>query len=300
MWLLNKEWTIFPSISFDDDLTPCILSCRHHKKITRKYMVHTCRRPNHILPAAMPDQLCHVCIKPRTVHQMKRNFGSHGFQMYRQDGSFNGIDTCSCTSHGNFDFCSYISGEDEARTIVNRPDINSLLTTLAEKKVISTFTAECRRRDALDTTRGIDFSKYTRGATYVPLDICIHFHRESSIPRTIKTVNDTSDERNNKIVSSVIRQWPLYLYPCQSMNDYGAMPSKIPKSGKVVFETGLADLRDSCNKYLLPTVLCPYGCTEYLHKCESVPMDLVFPKYLSKVRLKICAESKKKIMSCTS
>ena len=61
---------------------------------------------------------------------------------------------------------------------------------------------------------------------------------------------------------------------------------------------GLADLRDACNKYLLPTVSCPYGCTEYLHKCESVPMDLVFQRYLSKVRLKICAESKNKISSC--
>jgi hypothetical protein len=161
--------------------------------------------------------------------------------MYRQDGSFNGIDTCSCTSHGNFDFCSYISGEDEARAITNRPDINALLTTLAEKKVISKYTAQCRRTAALELTKDMDFTKYTKGATYVPLDICIHFHRESSCPKRIRFIKDTNDERNNEIVTWTGRQWPLYLYPCQSMNDYGAMPPYLPYCGKIIYSTSCGD-----------------------------------------------------------
>ena len=31
----------------------------------------------------------------------------------------------------------------------------------------------------------------------------------------------------------------------------------------------MVNLRDASNRYLMPLITCPYGCTEYLHKCQS-------------------------------
>ena len=169
VWLLNPKWKIWPSIAFDNDETPHILCCRHHNASTTGYMVHPSCHLGHILPAAMPDQLSHVCIKPRTVNQLRRNFGSNSYQMFRQDGSFNGIDTCSCTKFGRFDFCSYLSSEDEALCLTKHPDCNALLTKLATEGVISDAVANDRRAAAnelINSRRSINFSK---GATFVPL-----------------------------------------------------------------------------------------------------------------------------------
>jgi hypothetical protein len=46
-------------------------------------------------------------------------------------------------------------------------------------------------------------------------------------------------------------------------------------------------LRDTVDKYLIPDVACPYGCSEYLHKGNGVAIDLIFQRYLQKVRLRV-------------
>jgi hypothetical protein len=81
---------------------------------------------------------------------MKAATHSTAYQMHEQRGSFNGIDTCSVTSFGNFDFCSNLSLIDESRAIRNRPDMKGLLSTLAEEKVISKFTASERLAEAME------------------------------------------------------------------------------------------------------------------------------------------------------
>ena len=47
----------------------------------------------------------------------------------------------------------------------------------------------------------------------------------------------------------------------------------------------LSTVAESCNKYLIPTILCPWGCSEYLHKGGKLYIDLVVQRFCTKVRL---------------
>ena len=122
-WLLNDTWKVRPSVSFINGL-PKFLTCRNHGNGTKKMFLHPPRRPDHILPSASGDQLCHAVLKPRTVKQMKASKYSNSFQMYEQMGGFHGVDSCTLTNVGNFDIRSVILDEDESRTIRNRADIS--------------------------------------------------------------------------------------------------------------------------------------------------------------------------------
>ena len=49
------------------------------------------------------------------------------------------------------------------------------------------------------------------------------------------------------------------------------------------FEEGIAEMRAVemrrvCNEHLLPLVRCPWGCSEYFHKCGTLSIDLVIRK----------------------
>ena len=41
----------------------------------------------------------------------------------------------------------------------------------------------------------------------------------------------------------------------------------------------------SCNKFLMPNILCPWGCTEYIHQCGHIEMDLMIQRHLPKCYL---------------
>ena len=43
----------------------------------------------------------------------------------------------------------------------------------------------------------------------------------------------------------------------------------------------LSRLRDTSNKHLMPCVLCPWGCSEFLHCSGHIPLDVIFQRYLS-------------------
>jgi hypothetical protein len=45
-------------------------------------------------------------------------------------------------------------------------------------------------------------------------------------------------------------------------------------------EHKLADLMRNVNSHLFPTILCPWGCSEFPHKIEMIPLDVVFFRYL--------------------
>ena len=65
--------------------------------------------------------------------------------MHEQRGTFNGIDTCKITSHRNFNFRSVLLRNAEIRSIINRPDINALLSHIVEEGTMSKFVAEGKR-----------------------------------------------------------------------------------------------------------------------------------------------------------
>ena len=54
----------------------------------------------------------------------------------------------------------------------------------------------------------------------------------------------------------------------------------------------LSDLAIACNKHLLPTVMCPWGCSEFIHKCGNIPFDIVYQRYLHRCCIKLIHHSK--------
>lgn len=48
----------------------------------------------------------------------------------------------------------------------------------------------------------------------------------------------------------------------------------------------LPNLRKACNKYLLPTILCPFGCSSFLHRHGQVSLDMLLQRYLPRCILK--------------
>ena len=53
--------------------------------------------------------------------------------------------------------------------------------------------------------------------------------------------------------------------------------NNVTKEGKLRY------IAKVCNDSIIPTVLCPWGCTEHLHQNKSVPYDVVVLRYLQKV-----------------
>eukprot|EP00957_Ditylum_brightwellii_P092018 7005347-Ditylum_brightwellii.AAC.1 len=52
-------------------------------------------------------------------------------------------------------------------------------------------------------------------------------------------------------------------------------------------------LASACNKHLLPYILCPWGCTEFLHRSGYLPFDIVIQRYLCKCVLSLCCDKSK-------
>lgn len=227
VWLLNPKWKIFPTISFTSDMKPVVHLCRFHTGRDGKYMIHPPRTPNNVLPCSEPDQLSHLCCNPRTTRDLRRKYGSNGLQMYAQNGEYTGVDTCSVTKFGKFDFCSVINDTNENRIIANRPDHKVIFNNLIDAKVMSPFIAKSRMDRAHDETKDMDFKPYYSSGTYTPLNVCMSTHRANA-QHGITFVHDTRGGNGAREHKLPFLPFPLHLYPCQSYDKYGAAPCKIP------------------------------------------------------------------------
>ena len=225
-WLLNKEWCVRLSIAFVDGI-PYGLSCREHDKGNKRMMIHPPRQPSGNLPSKYSDQLCHCCVRSRTIKPLQKRGYSTAYQMHEQRGTFNGIDTCNITSYRNFNFRSVLLRNAEARSIINRPDINALLSQMVEEGTMSKCVAEGKRVHAQKKFGDFNFHKYVVGATYVPLECAILMQRE--LNDTIIKAYDDENINSGDVSASFKRSWPLMIYPCQKMNSYGAMFEVVPK-----------------------------------------------------------------------
>ena len=50
----------------------------------------------------------------------------------------------------------------------------------------------------------------------------------------------------------------------------------------------LSWLASECDDKLMPTVLCPWEWSEYIHKCRYVPLDLIIQRHLHDCYLRMC------------
>ena len=124
-WLFNSLWNIRLSISFDVGKGMKFMTCKDHNNNSISLFIHSPRQPNYILPCKYSDQIYHAVIKSRTKLQMKAQKYSNTFQINKQRGIFNAIDTCSITQFRNFKITSFLFQENESRSICGRPDINA-------------------------------------------------------------------------------------------------------------------------------------------------------------------------------
>ena len=197
-WLLNKSWMIQPSIAFING-TPFVLTCDDHNKGTKLNIIHPPRQPFHIIASKYSDQLSHCCIRSRTIKPMKSSQFSNGYQMHEQRGSFNGIDTCNVTTFNKFDFRSKLLRDSEARYLLNRPDINALLSQMVNEERISKTFANDKRKYAEDFYGDFDYQPYYYGSTYIPIEHAMEMKKEL-IDSSIQVIID------NRYVSSVQHQ----------------------------------------------------------------------------------------------
>ena len=58
----------------------------------------------------------------------------------------------------------------------------------------------------------------------------------------------------------------------------------------------IGDLKDACNKVLFPDVLCPWGCTEFIHEFGSFPIDF-FNAYFANIEYILLQRIKKEFIS---
>ena len=223
-WLLNDEWKVMPSVLLINGEAK-IMTCSDHDRGDKSFHLHVCKQPHHNLSSLKSDQLCHGVLKSRTIKPMQKRIYSDSYQMHEQRGTFNGIDTCNVTSYHNFNFRSKLQSENESRSIINRPDMNSLLSQLTREKSISHITANDKRKLAKRLYEGFDFIPFIYGSTYVPIQIALEYQRENSNPFVKIIIDDREDRSGNALPDIVVKNkiyWPPSLYPCQKMTKWGA------------------------------------------------------------------------------
>ena len=227
VWLLNGDWKVLPTLYLNHDEGFVISTCRHHNGGSKKMTIHTPRLPKHILPPKFSDQLTHAVIECRTIKPMKTTKYSTQFQLCEQKGTFNGIDTFSITDFQNMEISSELLAHYESLAVVYRRDINSLLTKLTEEKRIGLCVANNRREEAIHRVDRLEIKKddLILGATYVPIE-CVMKLLEYQSKCNLRSVSITHQDRQyNQLFKPL---WPIYLYPCQKMDLYGAPFPVIP------------------------------------------------------------------------
>jgi hypothetical protein len=68
--------------------------------------------------------------------------------------------------------------------------------------------------------------------------------------------------------------------------------TEIDEWNDAILSHQLPQLSQICNKYLMPTVLCPWGCSTFKHKVGNISIDLIFQRYIDKCNIKMIDGSK--------
>ena len=244
-FILNKDFNVVPSIYFDNNGTPVVLSCRDHHTGCKKMCIHTPRLPKHILPSMYSDQLAHAVIHCRIVKPMKSTRFSTQFQLFEQKGTFNGIDTFGLIDFQNMEISSELLAHYESLAIVHRKDTNALLSKLAKEKKIGKSVANSRRNEAHYRVNklDLDLDYLLSGATYVPIISTMRYINDQSSFTPLREAQILSvDEETRTHMKQFRPIWPLSLYPCQSMDSYGARFPTLPNlTSKKVSEENQMD-----------------------------------------------------------
>ena len=169
--LMNPKWRIRPCVMMTENDGLMVMVCRHHEKYScmKRLTVHPPRKPDNILSAEAPDQLCPCQIQPRTVQPLKVGKNNTSMGMRLQQISFSGADSFRILTDSPFTRLSRMLLNHESLSISMRQDINALLSQYVNEGVVSADLAENLRIHARNKYPAEKVSKYIQYATYVPL-----------------------------------------------------------------------------------------------------------------------------------
>ena len=232
--LLNPEWKVLPCVILDKEKGVLCLTCGNHNKGTFKKYLHIPRYPfKHNLPSEKGDQLCHATIRPRSISPMKASKYSNTYQMHEQRGCYQGIDTCSLSSVGNFSFLDPLLIESESLSLGNRSDIVSLLHKLQKAKKLSLSTTNQMLEKSMDIMSSVEIDSCCTGATYISIEDAICLQKKVSTDNLIPVMTE------NGHITHVQRNWLdtiIYSQKCD-MNNFGAQFPIIGTFGNYEYST---------------------------------------------------------------
>ena len=82
-------------------------------------------------------------------------------------------------------------------------------------------------------------------------------------------------------------------YWLQSHNQYLLIKLKTQKLGmKILNLKKISYIADICNQFILPNILCPWGCSQFIHKVGYIYLDTVIQQFIQKCNLSIVDVSK--------
>jgi hypothetical protein len=234
--LLNPEIEIWPTVAFTEGTGLVVLTCSRHDKGTRMSYFHL-PRLIHSVPSSSSDQLAHAIIHNRTIKPMKAKMYNTSYELNKQVGSFNGIDTCIVGSHGNFHFHSPLLAESESRSIAFRTDIRGLVNQLVNEKQIDPETAENMRNLAVakhgepgDERRKLFRDTAVQGATYMTYVDAIKLQKDLSTTGeiTIWTVRQNSNGEVEQATIVFVPSWPRRIVWVHNVDSHGSSLNAVP------------------------------------------------------------------------
>ena len=224
-----SDWIIQPSIVFDTEGSPVVLTCRHHSRGSDKHWLYIPRQPQHTLPSSSTDQLCHAVTIPRNTKPTQRKKFNTSYSMTTTNCHFSGVDSFSLTQTSKWQTSSIIRDERELLALHARSDINLLLQQKVESHQLSQEIADSMIINSRLRYPAVDsITKYTDGATYVPASTACKIHLSNAEDSDgdshfIFTINARGDE------TSIPRSWPRHINIVQmeDSSGYGITPRHI-------------------------------------------------------------------------
>ena len=151
--------------------------------------------------------------------------------MHEQKGSFQGVDTCDITNFGDFSKTSILLDENESRSIMNRPDINVLLTNLQKQNVITEFSVNgFRERAKIGCPSEDVIRSHVDGSTYISAENAMKIQQNISEDQCIRIkLDDTLDDDeydenvsvNEPTIITCKRNWPPFIVFSQLVDSEG-------------------------------------------------------------------------------
>ena len=246
---MGIDWKIQPSLSFDKDGKPVLLTCRNHGGGTRKKMFHVPAAPGlyNTLPPTFGDQIAPVSTAPRVIKAAKASKYSHTYSMNKMQGSYGGIDSVSLTTFQREDYICPISNSKDGIAIANRPDLKAQVARMALDPVarppsaepekqprMSSQTAQAKMVDAaLPESTAPYLQSLAAGANFITLEDAAKLNsmmKTEGAMHVRKRLEGQVDAAGMPLYDNVpfTAPWPKVMTYLHPYTDHGESPPLVP------------------------------------------------------------------------